>query len=543
MSRPAACPICGSEQLAYVFVSHGHPVCKCQGCSLMLLNPQPDDQALADIYSQDYFLGEDSPEGRAAVAEMKKGTAELYLQELLRFHGPAQGKLLEVGCGRGDFMLVAQKAGFEVSGIEFSQSSTAEANARLGAPLVRQGDLDSVAVEPASIDACVLFDVLEHPRDPVAMLAKVHTLLKPGGTLFVVTPSLDTLSAKLMQQAWVEFKPEHLFYFDSQTVQHALAKTGFAEVEIGSNSKFLTFDYLHRHFEKFPVPLFSQGMAFLHFIFPKFIKDQRLKIPSSGMNVLSRKAEKRPEPLLSIIVPVYNEAKTFPELMKTLLDKSLPGLGKEIIVVESNSKDGTRDEVLKFKGLPGVKIVLEERPQGKGHAVRSGLKEATGDIVMIQDGDLEYDINDYDQLLEPLRNYQAAVVLGSRHSGSWKIRSFTDQPLTAAILNTAHFFFAWLINVSCGSKLKDPFTMYKLFRRDCIHNLAFKANRFDFDWEIMIKLLRKGYRPLEIPVNYRSRSFKEGKKVRLIRDPISWIWALIRFRTCPLYEKSPRPVS
>lgn len=522
-------------------MSNGYQVHRCADCGLIFHNPQPSDEVLKEIYNKDYFLGEDSDESRDSVAEMKTATARLYVDALVAYHGSAQGKLLEIGCGRGEFLKVAQERGYKVAGNDVNPSVCEEANRRLKGEFVRCGSLDSLGLEPASFDICVMFDVIEHARNPVHLLEKVRSLLKIGGTLFVVTPSLDSFSAKLLKQNWMEFKPEHLFYFDSQTIQHALAKSGFSQLEFGRNFKVLTFDYLHRHFERFRVPLLTRAMAFLHLIFPKAIQTHPMKLSSSGMNVLCRRVETRKLPLLSILVPVYNEASTFPILMESLLKKELLGVDKEIIIVESNSSDGTRNEVMKFEGRPGIKILLEDRPQGKGHAVRTGLMQASGDIVIIQDGDLEYDINDYDQLLEPLLRYQSAVVLGSRHSGSWKIRDFRNQPLITFILNSAHLFFAFLINVSCGSKLRDPFTMYKVFRRDCVYGLSFKANRFDFDWELMIKLLRKGYKPLEIPVNYFSRSFKEGKKVRIFWDPLTWIWALIRFRTCKLYERKILP--
>jgi hypothetical protein len=103
-------------------------------------------------------------------------------------------------------------------------------------------------------------------------------------------------------------------------------------------------------------------------------------------------------------------------------------------------------------------------------------------------------------------------------------------------MNLGHLFFATLLNLSCGRWLRDPFTMYKVFRRDCLFNLTFRANRFDLDWELIIKFLRKGYKPLEIPVNYRSRSFKEGKKVSVLRDPPQWLWRLFRSRFERLYR-------
>jgi Glycosyl transferase family 2 len=244
----------------------------------------------------------------------------------------------------------------------------------------------------------------------------------------------------------------------------------------------------------------------------------------------------------SIIVPVFNEKATFAELMRRLLDKRLDHLGveREIILVESNSTDGTREEVAAFSRTPGVKVLYQDRPRGKGHAVRAGLAAATGDIVLIQDADLEYDVDDYDALLEPLLQGRAAFVLGSRHSGHAKMRQFSDQVLLGEVLNFGHLCFTTLINVLYGQNMRDPFTMFKVFRRDCLYGLAFECNRFDFDHELVIKLVLKGYRPLEIAVNYRSRSFKQGKKIRPFRDAASWIVADLKYRLRPLRPKFPR---
>lgn len=242
-----------------------------------------------------------------------------------------------------------------------------------------------------------------------------------------------------------------------------------------------------------------------------------------------------PPARLSVIVPVYNEIATVRIALDALLAKEISGLAIEIIIVESNSTDGTRDVVLSYRTQPRVTLILEDTPRGKGHAVRTGLAHATGDLVLIQDADLEYSLADYEVLLAPLREGRAAFVLGSRHGAAdGKIRQFNDQPLHAFMLNSAHWAFTKLINTSLNLRLKDPFTMYKVFRRDCLRGLTFECNRFDFDWELLIKLVRKGYKPIEIPVHYRSRSFKEGKKIRIFRDPVTWIQAWVKARFGPL---------
>ena len=193
--------------------------------------------------------------------------------------------------------------------------------------------------------------------------------------------------------------------------------------------------------------------------------------------------------------------------------------------------------VRSFLGQELLQYLDEEgKPQDVTSSdVNTYLKEITGDFVMIQDADLEYDLEDYEALLEPLLQNRAAFVLGSRHGGStWKMRQFEHQPLVAAVLNQAHWFFTTLINVCFNATLKDPFTMYKVFRRDCVAGVTFESNRFDFDYELLFKIVRKGYRPIEIPVNYRSRTFTEGKKVSVTRDPWTWVCAILRFRRVDL---------
>lgn len=238
---------------------------------------------------------------------------------------------------------------------------------------------------------------------------------------------------------------------------------------------------------------------------------------------------------LSLIVPVYNEVSTAKTALDSITGKSIPDVPIEIVIVESNSTDGTRAIVENYRTHPRVKILLEERPRGKGHAVRAGLAVATGDIILIQDADLEYDLDDYEELLAPLLSGRQTFVLGSRHGrGGWAIRKFSDQPLHAFVLNTAHWSFTLLINASLGIWLRDPFTMYKVFRRDCLKGIALECDRFDFDWELLIKLIRAGHRPIEIPVSYNSRSFKEGKKIRMLADPVTWIIAWSKARFGPL---------
>lgn len=533
-ARPVAkaCHVCGGTKVYYLFSTSGHRVVRCDDCGLVFLNPQPSDKELSDIYTAQYFLGSESEEGQREASQIKQATGREYLSEITRYRGDKAGRLLEVGCGDGDFLELAETQGWEVTGIEYSAAACDRARQRLKRGNVLQGELTPGSLAQEQFDLCVLSDVLEHVRSPLQFLRETHRVLKSGGTLFIATPSIDSWSARLLRQNWMEFKAEHLIYFDSQTLQTALIKAGFDHLVVQAGWKVLNLDYIGKHFDRYRVPMITPAMKLLTRILPKGVRRRPQRIVASGIQAFARKADARPERVLSIIVPVYNEAKTFDLMMVQLLRKELTGVRPEIIIVESNSTDGSREAVLKFKDHPNVKLILEEQPLGKGHAVRAGLRAATGDYVMIQDADLEYDFEDYDSLLGQLVGGARAFVLGSRHGGRkiLKMRQFTGQRSLSLFMNAGHWFFTTLVNILFLQRLRDPFTMFKLFRRDCLFGLEFECNRFDFDFELLIKLIRKGYRPIELPVNYRSRSYGEGKKVRMLRDPLSWLRVLVRLR-------------
>jgi len=527
----SSCPLCGEARLDHAFSAGDQRLFRCAACALLMSNPQPSAAELSAIYDADYFLGAPTPEGRSQLARLKAASARGYLDELRRYRGPHGGRLLEVGCGTGDFLAEAQAAGFDVTGVEVSADAARAAGARLGETAVRVGELPALAPQLGTFDVCVLWDVLEHARNPLDLLRTARGLLRPGGVLALATPSLDSWSARLLGKRWMEIKPEHLFYFDRRTLQGALFRTGFEGVIVRPGWKVLSLDYVALHFERFTVPGFTPLLRLARRLVPSFVRHRPFRVVASGILAFCRKGELRERRRLSVVVPAYNESATFDTLLSGLLAKEVDGVDIEVVVVESGSTDGTREQAQAFASHPRVRLVLEDRPRGKGHAVRAGLALATGDLVLIQDADLEYDLDDYDALLAPLLSGREALVLGSRHGGrAHKMRKFTTEPGLAHFLNFGHWLFATLINVLFGQRLKDPFTMYKVFRRDCLFGLEPRCNRFDFDIELLVLLLRKGYRPLEIPVSYRSRSFQEGKKVSVLRDPWTWLLVIARLR-------------
>lgn len=528
------CPVCRSTRLHYLFSVEDRRIVRCEDCALMLTNPQPAGPAIGRLRGEDNALR--LPAGAPELPHidaLRQSSAGRQLDLLERYGLPPGARLLQLGCGEGNFLVRAAARGFDVTGIDDSAAACARARARLGG----QGKIvhgDWAAVVPgtgAGFDVCVLNDVLAQARDPRAALDLAHRALKPGGVLFVATPTLDSWPARVLRDGWGKFQPGNLWYFKSSTLQTLLIQAGFADLIHRPDVKTVSLDVVAGLFARFPNPLARAAARLARRVLPTAIQRRPIDLATSGMALLARKQPARARRKLSLVIPVYNEAPTFETAFTRLLAKEVAGLDLELVVVESRSTDGTRELVRKYEGHPRVTILWEDTPQGKGHAVRAGLEVITGDYVLIQDADLEYDLEDYECLLEPLTLGRAAFVLGARHGGSaWKMRQFTGQPVLTLVLNAAHSFFTLLVNVLYGARLKDPFTMYKVFRRDCLYGLRFGCDRFDFDFELVIKMLRKGYVPLEIPVNYRSRSFHEGKKVSFFRDPVTWLRVLAACR-------------
>jgi glycosyltransferase involved in cell wall biosynthesis len=250
-----------------------------------------------------------------------------------------------------------------------------------------------------------------------------------------------------------------------------------------------------------------------------------------ALNLRDPFAANHPINLLTVLVAAYNEEKTILESL-TRLRRVLDSMTicSEIIVVESNSSDATRAILKKNIKNLGIKLFFQEYPMGKGSAIRMGMEKMSGDVFLIFDADLEYTPTDIPKLLLPILDGATSFVLGTRHEHGKPIRIMDDHTIRPFIMNFAHKFCASLINKLCKVQLTDPFTMYKVFRKEVFENVKLRSNRFDFDWELVIVAIRRGAIPIEIPVQYKARSFTEGKKINLILDPITWLIALIKFR-------------
>jgi glycosyltransferase involved in cell wall biosynthesis len=222
---------------------------------------------------------------------------------------------------------------------------------------------------------------------------------------------------------------------------------------------------------------------------------------------------------LTVIMPVYNERSTVAEVIRRMRAVELP-ITLQVIVVDDGSSDGS-DKVLRAVEDSTVRVIRHDRNQGKGAAIRTGMAEARGDLLLIQDADLEYDPGDWPRLLDPIMKGKARVVYGSRFTGERK----NMLPLHWF----GHRLLSLVTNVLYSSTLSDMETCYKLFDAQVLEGITIVSNKFDFEPEITAKVLRRGHRIYEVPISYAGREFDEGKKITW-RDGFSALKALIKFR-------------
>ncbi len=223
--------------------------------------------------------------------------------------------------------------------------------------------------------------------------------------------------------------------------------------------------------------------------------------------------------VLSIVIPVYNEVDTFLNLLSQV--RSLP-IEKQIVIVDDHSTDGTTDILREIEHLPDVHVLFKPHNEGKGAALRSGFRHATGDVIVVQDADLEYDPRDILPLLQPIIEDTADVVYGSR---------FLEKGRAVGsnwVHRMGNGFLTFASNLTTGLRLTDMETCYKVFRNRHIKQIEIRQNRFGFEPEITAKVARRGWRVREMPVNYKARSWADGKKIGF-RDLVSALFCIARY--------------
>jgi ribosomal protein S27E len=516
-ARPSyvSCPVCDEQRAEYLFNRVGVRFVRCRGCGLVYVSP-------VGGAGPNYFdIAHAAPFVTARDRALCAADFELFLNQLVeRLAGS------ELGVPNGSVLLgrflpeflesgVARRLGLVAPSIDDEQF----------AQLALDG---SLAFARAALEArpglVILHELLEACAKPGRVLGELSKALPASAVIVVTYSNVDSLPARFLRRYWPAFFESKRVFFSTSNLSLLMANAGFGLRNQFSYPARRTAGYvLQRANQVRP----GKWLATSHFA--------GATVPlrtGHRAAVFRRRAHASPSTeKLSVVLPVFNEARYAADVIDALLHKDL-SMDKEIIIVESNSTDGTREIVQRYEGVAGVKILYEDRPRGKGHAVKTGLRAATGSILLIQDADFEYDIDDYEALLEPILQRRTNFVLGSRSLGlgDWKVRRFAHGAFKGFLMNAAQVGFAHTFNFLYQQRTTDVNTMFKVFRRECLEEFELESDGFDLDIELVCKLVKNGHAPIEVPVNYVSRDFEEGKKISFVRDALPSYLAFFRYR-------------
>jgi hypothetical protein len=510
------CTVCRADNSEYLFHKVGVRFVQCKNCGIVYINP-------VGTARQNYFDIEVSGQYRTAqdkalcIRGFETFVARVA-EEYERVEGAPLRRTVLLGRYFSEFAEsnAAQSAGLSIVTVDDDQFNA----------LALDSNID--ALRPAlnaDTEVVILNEFLEACSDPASVVEKLRQAL-PASTWFVVTYShAGSMPARMMRRYWPQFFDVKTTFFDTSNL---------AALMLRFDLRLKTqFSFPVSHSLGYVLDRVAPDAALTHLVDAS--PARKISMPlRTGHHVAIFREKHLPtdvEEKLSIVFPVYNEAKYVAQVIDALLAKELK-IPKELIIVESKSTDGTREIVERYANEPGVKLLLEERPRGKGHAVRTGLDAVTGTIILIQDADFEYDLDDYDALLEPILQHKTSFVLGSRSLGldDWKVRRFARGAAKGLALNVAQLIFARTFNFLYQQSITDVNTMFKIFRTECLEGIKLESDRFDLDIELACKLVKNGYAPIEVPVNYVARGFDEGKKISFLRDAFPSYAAFFRYR-------------
>jgi hypothetical protein len=514
-SRYIDCPVCQTDHSEYLFHRTGVRFVRCVNCGMVYVTPVGTvSQNWLDIERVARYR---HPEDRAQCVADFDALLGRFAAEYLRVEGRPLKKVVLLGRFLREFggTPTAHRVGLTVVPVDDPSFRALAAEARI--------DWAAGYLEP-DVQMVILHETLEASSDASAVLSALQPLLPPAAWLAVTYSNGQSLPAMLLRRYWPNFFDVKTAFFNTPNLAALMSRFNYALTSHGPVVEHHTVDYvlarLRRDQDK-PSGLLGA------------LAESSAVVPvRTGAHAATFRRRPQPkEEKLSVVFPCFNEETYVADVLDALLAKKLR-IPKEVIVVESNSTDKTREIVKRYASHPDVKLILEERPRGKGHAVRAGLKAATGSIILIQDADFEYDLDDYDALLEPILQRKASFVLGSRSLGldDWKVRRFAESHVKEAMLNFAQLVFAQTFNVLYQKKTTDINTMFKVFRAECLEGLDLTGDRFDLDIELVCKLVTNGNSPYEVPVNYVARGFEEGKKISFVKDALPSYWAIFKYR-------------
>jgi Zn ribbon nucleic-acid-binding protein len=515
-TRFVACPACQADTPRYLFHKSGVRFVRCAACGAVYVNPARE-RPLNDLAIERGRPLSNPRDRELMIADFERLLACVEADHR-RLAGAPLRKTLLLGRYLPEFAHVpgAARVGLEVAEIDDAAFERLAIDSDIG------WALPLLARAP---DVVILHELLESCSDPGKVLATLIGAL-PASTLFAITyTNADSLPARMMRRYWPSFFDYKAAFLSTGNLSALLARYGLVLKAQYPLPVTRTTQYVGDIAGRIGLPVRDAVRA-------TPLRDLAIPVRAGNRVAVFGKSaiDAGGREKLSIVLPVYNEARYAAQVIDAVLAKQLK-IDKELIVVESNSTDGTREIVQRYEGRTGVKVVLEDRPRGKGHAVRTGLAHVTGSIVLIQDADFEYDIDDYDALLEPLLQRKAMFVLGSRSLGldDWKVRKYDATPVRGLVLNFAQVVFAKTYNLLYQQRVTDVNTMFKVFRTECLDGLDLRSNGFELDIELACKLARNGNSPMEIPVNYVGRGFEDGKKITW-RDALPGYAAFFKYR-------------
>jgi hypothetical protein len=494
------CPACGADAERYLFHERGTRFVQCRTCDVVYVNPPAREV-------RDYL---DVPAGADGATVEDTEHVRKELDDVLRYADDVHRAHRGSAAAR---VVVAGRMPDELSVESSARVDTIRLTREQMLQLVHDADVSPiVAAIGDDVEMVVLNQLLEACPRATDVIATVAAQLPSQALLVVVYSNAASFPGRLLRRNWRRFFDWKVVYFNSENLRSMLERAGLRFVaQAGLNTSYTVTRALDLAVPGTQVATAARRLG---------LGAMTVRVPTGTyVSIFERDDQVEATEELSVIVPVFNEAAYLRAVLDELLGKRFV-IPHEVIVVESNSTDGTREIAQSFEGRPGVRIIYEDRPRGKGGAVRRGLEEAKGTIVLIQDADFEYDLDDYDALLEPIVQRRTSFVLGSRSLGldDWKVRRFARSRVKAFLMNVAQLIFARTFNALFQQRVTDVNTMFKVFRRECIEDVEFVATGFSFDIELACMLVKCGYSPMEVPVNYVARGFDEGKKIDFVSE-------------------------